>query len=506
MTLFHNKDGMNKWEKKYFSLLDEHDAQAKSYQENEALLCKTINRLSLAATGFNSQLDPYLIRIRKQLKNGVNSAALKQELEEFSNALMTFDESANYDNSLDPTLLLEFLGQQYPQRQTEIDRIYQRYQNSLQADFPEFIQALHEVVDEERSIVSEIPQLSTDDKAIRNQLLQLLESTEIEETFSDQADQLKIRLQSDNEPLARLLDATFTLLLSLKKRYQAEQQAIKVFLARLREQLGEIGQQTMGVTNSGDQEQKKKNLLDRSFSSQLEELRRDSVQTQQLDALQQLLDARLGRIMEQIQSQQQREQLEHNKQRLTLQQLLVKIQRLESESSRIESRFDQAREQAFQDSMTGLPNRLAYDEKLEELLTHRKRSPSPLTLLIWDIDCFSHINRSFGQKSGDNTLKIIARLLQQNCRKIDYLFRFGGDEFVMLLPETNARTALSIADSMRGLIENTGFNASGKKIAITLSCGISEFSDRDDGERVFKRAEQALQGAKKNGRNRCIIG
>ncbi|WP_031434399.1 GGDEF domain-containing protein [Methylomarinum vadi] len=506
MNLFQSNKNTSKWEKKYFSLLDEHDAQAKVYQENEALLCKTISRLALAATGFHKELDPYLARMRQQLKNGLNSDDLKRELENFSNALMTFDESSLEEEKYNPALLIEFLIRQYPNRQTELERLYHLYQDKRNVDLQDLLSALQAMMDEERSVVSEIHQPSLDDKAIRAQLMRLLESTEIPEAFVEQAEQLKIRLQNVSEDLPSILDTGFTLMLAMKKQYQLEQQAMAQFLSNLTEQLGDIGQHATGMAKTDDTQGERKNLLDQSFSSQINELRQASKQAEQLEPLQQLLSSRLDQIMEQLQAQQQQEQLEHNRQRLTLQQLALKIQRLETESRERTNKLTQARERAYHDALTGLPNRLAYDEKLTLELQRRQRRHSPLSLVIWDIDLFAKINESFGQKAGDNTLKIIARLLAQNCRGTDVLSRFGGDEFIMLLPDTDVQSAQSISEKLRRLIKTTGFNSSGKKIAITLSCGITEFDDKDTGDSAFSRARQALRQAKKLGRNRCIVG
>ncbi len=507
MSLFRSDKNMSKWEKKYFSLLDDHDAEVKSYQENEALLCKTITRLSLAAGGLSSELDPYLLRIRNQLKNGLDRDALKQELEEFSNALMSFEEPSEVADNQDPRLLIEFLARQYPRRESDLERIYRRFLDPHHFNLQDLLLALHELIDEEHSVVSEIHQLNVDDTAIRVQLMHLLESTEIPERFLEQSEQLKLRLQNHGEALTALLDGVFTLLLSIKQQFQSEQRAMAQFLGNLTEQLGDIEQHTGAMTGTDEQpSREKKNLLDQSVAAQIHELHRASSQATQLEPLKQLIGNRLDQIVSQIQAQQQQEQLEHNRQRLSLQQLGLKIQRLESASNQIKRKLDRARDKAFHDPLTGLPNRLAFDEKLELEMQRRRRHGSALSLAVWDIDSIANINASFGEKAGDNTVKIIGRLLAQNGRGLDFLSRFGGDEFILLLPETNARSALTIADNLRRRIANTGFNSNGKKIAISISCGITEFTNEDDGESAFKRAKEALRRAKNDGRNRCIIG
>lgn len=99
----------------------------------------------------------------------------------------------------------------------------------------------------------------------------------------------------------------------------------------------------------------------------------------------------------------------------------------------------------------------------------------PLTVLIWDIDLFKLINDNFGHRAGDKTLALVAQLILNNCRETDFVARFGGEEFVMLLPNTNSEQAFILAEKIRSIIANSGFNHNGRAIKLTISCGISQF-------------------------------
>ncbi len=500
---FLNKDNPDKWEKKYFSLLDEQDTLEKSYAETEELLCKTISRLSLAATGFNKELDPYLTRIRKQLKKGLKNDKLKHELEEFSNALLTLDDTTT-DTNDNPALLFKFLNNHFPKRQTELERIYLAYENKHYSNTQYLLLALHELVDEEQSVVSEIHSAGFHDKAINKQLLYLLESTEIPEQFIAQSEQLKIRLQNETS-LSPILEDTVSLLLSIKKHFQSEQQEMAKFLAHLSVQLTKLGNQAAGTAEATNDISKKRNLLDQSFSEQMLDLQQTSAKATKLEPLKQLVNSRLASIAQQLQTHQQQERQEREKTQKDLQILTSKVNEMESKSSELKNKLERAYKQATHDPLTGLPNRLAYDERLELEIARFQRYHTALSLVIWDIDFFKKINDSYGHKAGDKTLQIIAKLLIQNCRETDFVSRFGGEEFIMLLPDTDAQAAYIIAEKLRSTIEKTGFNSNGNKIQITMSCGISQFTKEDSGDTVFKRADKALYQAKKNGRNQCII-
>nr|WP_305909884.1 diguanylate cyclase [Methylomarinum sp. Ch1-1]MDP4522823.1 diguanylate cyclase [Methylomarinum sp. Ch1-1] len=490
--------------KKYFSLLDEHDALEKYYQDNEALLCKTIIRLSLATTGFSEELDPYLTRIRKQLKNGLKTEKLKQELDDFSNALMTFDESATRQPDDQPRLLIEFLGRHFPRRQDEFERIYRKFRNNS-ANSQELLLALHELVDEEQSVVSEIHQDGIDDEAIRTQLVALLDADAIPATLTEQAEQLQLRLQNETVPAPAMLSECLDLLTQMKDYFRSEQQNMAEFLCKLGAHLEELGQHSVGATTASQQTLQKRNVLDQSVSRQILELQQNSAQSTQLEVLKQLVDSKLSSIARQLQDHQRQEQREHEQHKQAMQQLTEKIKRLELKSNELNNKLNLAHNPTIRDPLTGLPNHQAYQQRLTLEMARLQQDHTPLSLIICDIDRFNNIIDSYGRKAGDKTLKIIARLLAANCRETDFIARYQDEKFLLLLTDTDAQTALAIAEKLRRLIAGAGFNSSGDKIAITLSCGVCQFTISDSGDTVFKRAAAALSKAKKDGRNRCVL-
>jgi diguanylate cyclase len=501
MSSFKQTPSDDKWKKKYLSLLDEQDRLEKDQQEKEKLLCKIITRLALLATGFSAELDPYLIQIRKQLKKGLINETLKQQLEQFSDALLKLDDAPGKQ---DPSLLFEFLERQFPKRQAEFKKIQMAWQKNQYSSQQDMLLALHDLIDEEQSVVSEIPQQEIDTSLVCQQLIKLLESTEIPEPFIDRAEQLKEQLQQSDD-LTVLLDDTLTLLSEIKKNLLQEQQAMAEFLGQLTEQLNQLGEQTSKASESFAQSNKKRNLLDQSVSRQMQDLQQCSANATQLEALKQLVTSRLSKITEEVQQHKLQEKADQQKTQQTIEALCQKIKFLEKESQDIKENLEKARHQALRDPLTKLPNRLAYEERLQTEIDRFQRTGAPLAMAIWDIDFFKKINDTFGHKAGDKTLQIIARLLQKHCRKIDFIARFGGEEFVMLLPNTSAEAARVIAEKLRKTIESAGFNSGGNKINITVSCGLSEFSPGENGETVFKRADEALYQAKNNGRNQCVI-
>lgn len=158
-----------------------------------------------------------------------------------------------------------------------------------------------------------------------------------------------------------------------------------------------------------------------------------------------------------------------------------------------------------QDSLTGVANRLAYEEQFHQEFQRWKRFGNPLTFLIWDIDHFKQINDRYGHAVGDEVLREVAQQLNSRLRSTDFVARYGGEEFAMLLPGADIETALTLAEQMRCSIAKSGFNHDAIQISVTLSCGLASFQPGDSLQSVFKRADQALYQAKKTGRNCCRV-
>lgn len=155
------------------------------------------------------------------------------------------------------------------------------------------------------------------------------------------------------------------------------------------------------------------------------------------------------------------------------------------------------------DPLTGIANRLAYEERLQLEFLRWNRFGNPLTLLVWDIDHFKQVNDSHGHAVGDAVLRNIAQQLAGHLRVTDFVARFGGEEFVMLLPGADVSAALHLAEQIRRQIAESGSDQGDDCVPVTISCGVSSFEPGDSLQSVFNRADQALYQAKRDGRNCC---
>lgn len=169
-------------------------------------------------------------------------------------------------------------------------------------------------------------------------------------------------------------------------------------------------------------------------------------------------------------------------------------------------RYQTAMRLALLDPLTLVGNRAALDNSLKRELQLASRQQQPLSLLMIDVDYFKSINDRYGHHQGDRILCDIAKTIQSVCRSTDSLFRYGGEEFVVLLNNTHASGAGVIAERIRQQIENTPLAVSTTPGAVTVSVGVStcEGDINETVESLFERADKALYQAKQAGRN-CVV-
>ena len=164
--------------------------------------------------------------------------------------------------------------------------------------------------------------------------------------------------------------------------------------------------------------------------------------------------------------------------------------------------YSQTRHMSVTDSLTGLYNRRHFEDTLEREFLRALRYKNDLSFAIIDVDLFKKINDTYGHSFGDYVLKEVAYLILQTFRKTDMVFRYGGEEFAVIITETPIEKAVYPLERLRRSIENYPFTHNNEKINVTVSigaCGVDE--SMDSVHTLFEIADRALYEAKKNGRN-----
>lgn len=166
--------------------------------------------------------------------------------------------------------------------------------------------------------------------------------------------------------------------------------------------------------------------------------------------------------------------------------------------------YAQTKQMSVTDALTGLFNRRHFETEFDREYKRAKRYNNDLSLAIIDIDFFKKINDTYGHSCGDYVLKECAYLIAQNFRQTDTVFRYGGEEFAVILTETSSKTACVPLERLRRLFENHQFKYNGEVLKITLSIGVSSNTSFDMCIEMFDDADKAVYEAKNSGRNMVI--
>jgi len=161
------------------------------------------------------------------------------------------------------------------------------------------------------------------------------------------------------------------------------------------------------------------------------------------------------------------------------------------------------KEASTHDALTGIANRRLLTERLREESERVRRYTRPLCLALLDIDHFKRINDDYGHEVGDQVLIEIARVMEAELRDHDLCGRWGGEEFLVLMPETDAERAALVTERLRRALEALVVRANDEPLSVTVSIGLAELQREENYSKAINRADVALLKAKRSGRNRC---
>jgi diguanylate cyclase len=181
-----------------------------------------------------------------------------------------------------------------------------------------------------------------------------------------------------------------------------------------------------------------------------------------------------------------------------------KTQATEAELIKLHKELDRVSAQARHDPLTGALNRQGLDEALNREISGMRRKESPLCVSLLDIDNFKKLNDSLGHDIGDAALAHLATVARECMRPQDTLARFGGEEFVLLLPDTPLDKGIEAMTRLQRELTKRFFLAGNEKILITFSAGVAQLSADESGAEAIKRADQAMYLAKRAGKNRVL--
>ncbi|MFK0312418.1 GGDEF domain-containing protein [Pseudomonas sp. NPDC090233] len=339
---------------------------------------------------------------------------------------------------------------------------------------------------------------------IEQTLIGLLDDLSLPERHKAQALEMRERVARGLNwyELIPVLDDLAVLMLAITDSGQHE---FETYLQQLNERL-ESFQSHLHEASAGHADNSTAaRELDNQLREQVDGLQSSVQGAADVDSLKHILENRLEGLLGTMDEHQHARDRREQELAGRLQGLAERVASMEQEALGYREHLEEQRQKALIDPLTGLPNRAAWTEQVDREMLDWQEHGGHLAMAIIDLDHFKRINDSYGHLAGDKVLKIVADQLRKRLRARDFIARFGGEEFVLLLPQTSPAAAAQVAEVLRAAIEACPFHFKGERVVITASIGLSTFRSGERGDQVLKRADAALYRAKDQGRNRVEL-
>ncbi|WP_236167886.1 GGDEF domain-containing protein [Pseudomonas atacamensis] len=349
------------------------------------------------------------------------------------------------------------------------------------------------------------PSYSSVARHIEDTLIGLLDDLTLPERHRPQAEAMRERLKHGLNwyELLPILDDLATLMLAITDSGQHEFEA---YLQQLNERLEAFQSNLQAASEGHADNSSAARAMDTQIRQQVDGLQSSVQQAADLDDLKHVLENHLEGLLGTMDQHQKQRDAREQEVAARLKSLSERVAHMEQEAMGFREHLEEQRQKALIDPLTGLPNRAAWSERLEHEIQQWQQHGNTLSLAMLDLDHFKRINDSYGHLAGDKVLKIIATVLRKRLRGSDFIARFGGEEFVLLLPATPPAVGAKLLETLRAAIEACPFHFKGERVTITISMGLASFRVGEHSDLVLKRADQALYRAKNAGRNRVELG
>ncbi|MFI8646249.1 diguanylate cyclase [Pseudomonas iridis] len=349
------------------------------------------------------------------------------------------------------------------------------------------------------------PSYSSVAKHIEDTLIGLLDDLTLPERHRPQAEAMRERLKHGLNwyELIPILDDLATLMLAITDSGQHEFEA---YLQQLNERLEAFQSNLQAASEGHADNSSAARAMDTQIREQVDGLQTSVQEAADLDDLKQVLENHLEGLLGTMDQHQKQRDAREQEVATRLKGLSERVAHMEQEAQGFREHLEEQRQKALIDPLTSLPNRAAWSERLEHEIKQWQQHGNTLSLAMLDLDHFKRINDNYGHLAGDKVLKIIATVLRKRLRGSDFIARFGGEEFVLLMPATPPAVGAKLLETLRAAIEACPFHFKGERVTITISMGLASFKPGEHSDLVLKRADQALYRAKNGGRNRVELG
>ena len=484
------------WKEKYLQELESADNREKQWKAERNTLERMLVRTSLASEGQTPELDRLLARIRKDLrKNRVDVDAWKDLQDQIDRQVALLDERQSA-NDRKPSFFSRLARE--PEQESQ-----QQQQQVSAEPLPESSEQPESLPGNEQDIEDNVQRLRIA-RRVGQLLGQMLTQVSLEPAAEARARALQQSLLASNDwdELREGLNHVAELVIAAVTRSKREFEA---FLKRLDERLELLREHFSAQSSAQSGRLDASEHLDREIREEIERVGQRLQESDDLQDLKQSVSRHLesiGQAVGRFRTQESERERALSEQ---LEAMQEKVAAMEAHSEQMQEQVRKERLRAMTDLLTELPNREAWQERLSFEYNRWQRYSHPLTIGVLDIDLFKRINDSYGHKAGDRVLQLVAREFRDRLRTTDFVARFGGEEFVVLFPETEPSDARAVVDKLREHVGKLPFHFRGEPVTVTFSAGLAGFIAGDTEESVFDRADRALYQAKDAGRDQVMI-
>jgi diguanylate cyclase len=503
------------WRERYLKLADDAEREQQQYAEAEREFTRLVTRLCVAVGGLDPMLDPHLKRLRDLAKTG-KTARLVQQAGEIGDALVHAADERTQSGVL--PLLLE-RGRLGKRELKETLRLWATVAAAPREASNEQLDRLSALLHEgiplkqpgpKTGLLARLIGGSSDDAADQSnlRLLTVLQAVPWPAELAPEVAKFAETLEQDEQGDAWVGVVRQISDLTVEALGQAQHDARSAgdFLAALNHQLEQLDQHMLSERERREQSRVSGERLGQDMRSEVGSLSASVRESVDLAQLQSSVLVSLDRMHAHVRHHLDEENARREKAEFEADRLRRELRSVEEQAFDLRRQVAQTQQAALRDPLTGLPNRRAYEERLEHEYARWKRFGDPLALVVWDVDNFKKVNDTFGHKAGDKALIMIGKLLNERLRETDFIARYGGEELVVLLVGAALDDAQRIADMMRIAVESGGLHAHGKPVSVTVSGGLSSFKFGDAPADVFERADKAMYQAKQAGKNQVVVG
>ncbi len=523
------KQELDNWKRKYLLQLDQADKERAQWRDVELLLKLAVSRLSNAARQQDDKLDEQIEQLLELLKSDeLDQRRFKVALAGFSDRLLQLDNIREQRLRSRVEVLRRLLDQFYnlPLKEAaqkeiavlkqEVDKLAQDTDRSL-VSFSRLLTQL-DLADAKAPAASVVTPVSADGstqtdqpavddprfcRSIAHHLVALVDHLSVPTPVKPKLVEVQNRFNRLDD-LAQLPDALEALVQVIAEANTIEQQQFEQFAELMVQRFNQV-EEFLDRTVCNQQEvDDLASELDEDMRSHFDGMISEVREATNLGDLQQTMEAHIGKIFERLDRFREENAQRRGVFEAELRQLADELQEAKNETLNLRKLLTEQEARGLEDPLTGLGNRRAYQKRIEEELSRFDRYGTPLAVVVCDLDHFKQINDTHGHLAGDRVLRVVAQLLLRLTRKSDFVGRYGGEEFVVLLPNTSDKTALLVAEKLRSSLEKLPFESGGRKIAVTMSMGLTHAEKGDTPDSLFKRADDLLYQAKKSGRNRVV--